>query len=137
VDWVFLDANVLFSAAYKPTSILRALWKLAATELLSSPLAIQQAETNLAQARPSQLPDLATLLASVRVVPDPQAGAALPAGVVLPAQDAPIMLSALDANATHLLTGDVKHFGPYFGRAFGGMVILRPAVYLQSRQSKP
>ena len=36
--------------------------------------------------------------------------------LVLPAKDRPIFLAAVEAHATHLLTGDRAHFGPYFGR---------------------
>ncbi len=57
----------------------------------------------------------------------------LPTGVDLPAKDRPIQLAALHARATHLLTGDVAHFGPYFGRSIEGVQILRPAEYLRSR----
>lgn len=44
---VFLDANVLFSAAYLPTSRLAELWRLPATVLLSSDYAVEEARRNL------------------------------------------------------------------------------------------
>ena len=137
MDRVFLDANVLFSAAYKPGSVLQTLWTLADTELLSCPFAIQEAHRNLSSARPARLPDLTSLLASVIVIPDPLPGATLPTGILLPEKDKPILLAAVDGQATHLLTGDVKHFGPYFGQTVAGVTILRPTVYLQSRQKTP
>jgi hypothetical protein len=137
VDRVFLDANVLFSAAYKPGSGLQALWTLADTELLSCPFAIQEAHRNLSNARPARLPDLTALLSSVIVIPDPPPGRALPSGVQLPEKDKPILLAAIDGQSTHLLTGDAKHFGPYFGQTVAGVTILRPAVYLQNRQKTP
>ena len=43
VDRVFLDANVLFSAAYSEGSRLRELWRLAETELLTSAFALEEA----------------------------------------------------------------------------------------------
>jgi uncharacterized protein len=137
VDRLFLDANILFSASYNPTSSLRNLWTVSNTELIASPFAIQEAQTNLAQSKPRQLGDLSALLASVRIVADPLPGSALPAGITLPEKDVPILLAAMAAQATHLLTGDVKHFGKYFGFSFGGVLILRPGVYLLSRQGKP
>ncbi len=137
MDRPFLDANVLFSAAYNPTSALRALWRLTGTALLSCPFAVQEAEINLAQARRGQLPDLAALVSGVTLVPDPPVGMVMPAGVQLPKKDEPILLAAIDGQATHLLTGDLKHFGPYFGQSVAGVLILRPAVYVQSRQSAP
>jgi hypothetical protein len=137
VDRPFLDANVLFSAAYQPANPIRALWQLADTELLTSALAIREAQDALAQKRPARLPDLAALLAGVTQVPDPPPGLTLPAGMQLPSKDQPIFLAALYAQATHLLTGDLKHFGAYLGQTIAGILILRPAVYLQGRRPMP
>ncbi len=92
MDRLFLDANILLSAAYNPSSSLRQLWSLANTELFSSPFAIQEATNNLALARPAQLPELTALLAGVKQVPDPPATALLPAGITLPDKDRPILL---------------------------------------------
>jgi uncharacterized protein len=39
----------------------------------------------------------------------------LPEGVSLE-KDVPILLAAIEARATHLLTGDFRHFGSYFGK---------------------
>jgi hypothetical protein len=137
VDRPFLDANILFSAAYHPGSSLRQLWSLADTELLSCPFAAREAHDSLAQVRPVQLTDLAALLAGITMIPDPLAGSPLPAGIALPEKDKPIFLAAMAGRATHLLTGDKKHFGIYFGQNIAGILILRPAVYLQNRQSSP
>ena len=77
------------------------------------------------------------LLAAVTQVPDPPTTAALPPGVTLPDKDRPILLSAIDGQATHLLTGDRRHFGPYFGQSIRRMLIQRPAVYLAGRRGTP
>ena len=47
MDRVFLDANILFSAAYRPTSRLLQLWSLPDVELLTSPYAVEEARRNL------------------------------------------------------------------------------------------
>src|SRR4029077_1491861 len=44
----------------------------------------------------------------------------LPRGVRLPGKDLPILLAAIDGGATHLLTGDWEHFGPYFRQEGAG-----------------
>jgi hypothetical protein len=49
-------------------------------------------------------------------------------------KDEPLFLAAVTAQATHFLTGDLKHFGPYLGQNIAGVLILRPSVYLQGRQ---
>jgi hypothetical protein len=55
---------------------------------------------------------------------------ALPVGVSLPEKDAPILLAAVAARATHLITGDLRHFGPLFSKRIAGLIILPPADYL-------
>lgn len=64
---------------------------------------------------------------------DAQPDARLPDGVELAAKDTPILLAALAAGASHLLTGDRRHFGHLFGKSVGGVKILMPATYLKSR----
>jgi predicted nucleic acid-binding protein len=132
-----LDANILFSAAYKPVNRLRQLWQLAHIELITSVQAVLEAYNNLSKVRPAQLGDLAQLLQAVRIQADPLPGFTLPAGISLPDKDKPILRAAIDAQATHLLTGDVKHFGPYYGHTVAGVLILPPSQYLQGRQSYP
>jgi hypothetical protein len=51
----------------------------------------------------------------------------------LPEKDAPILLAAMEAQATYLITGDVRHFGLYFGKHIEGILILLPANYLNKR----
>jgi hypothetical protein len=57
--------------------------------------------------------------------------ALLPEGLVLPPDDQVIFLAAMAARATHLLTGDRIHFGPYYGRTIAGVLVLPPSVYLR------
>lgn len=132
MDVLFLDANVLFSAAYRCDSGLRRLWDLDDVVLITSAYAAEEARRNLPHAPQKQ--QLADLLGNVRIV----AGAGvepLPlSGPGLPPKDYPILLAAIASRATHLLTGDVKHFGPYLGKAVGGVLILRPGEYLRTRK---
>ena len=51
--------------------------------------------------------------------------------VGLPEKDRPILLAAVRAGATHLITGYFAHFGPYYGKRIGGVLILPPARYLR------
>ncbi len=127
---MFLDANVLFSAAYREHSGLRRLWELEQVQLVTSGYAAAEARRNLPEGEPRMRLEslLAVTEVSGEVVELP-----LPTGVDLPAKDRPILLAALHARATHLLTGDVAHFGPYFGKSVEGIQILRPAEYLRSR----
>ncbi len=126
VDRLFLDANVLFSAAYRPDAGIARLWKLENVELLTSAYAAEEARVNLAEE--DQRRRLQELLARVTIVPRL---APLPPGATLPAKDQPILQALLYAGATHLLTGDRQHFGQYFGRRVGGILVLPPAEYFR------
>jgi predicted nucleic acid-binding protein len=137
VDRVFLDANVLYSAGYKDTSALRELWELTEVELLTSLYAMEEARRNLAIDKPGQIESLDRLLGTMTVVADPAEGLTLPAGIDLVEKDRPILLAAIAARATHLVTGDKDHFGRYFGQTVVGVLILRPRDYLASHPQEP
>lgn len=127
---VFLDANVLFSAAWLEGSGLARLWRLPDTTLISSRLAAAEAERNLdSEERRSRLQ---ARVANLTLV-DAPSGAKPPAGIELVAKDVPILLAAVAAGASHLLTGDRRHFGHLYGKSPGGVKILTPAAYLKSR----
>jgi predicted nucleic acid-binding protein len=129
LDKIFLDANVLFSAAYRPNAGLARLWELRGVELLTSDYAAQEAATNLPE--DDQRARLSKLLKKVRIV---TALAPLPPEVALPEKDQPILQAALHAQATHLLTGDKEHFGRYFGLRLTGVLVLPPAEYFERRR---
>ncbi len=131
MDRLFLDANVLFSAAYRPNAGLLRLWRLLDVELCTSRYALEEARINLTEDaqrhRLDRLSDSLKLFDSTSSV--------LPLGVNLPEKDIPILLAALEAHCTHLITGDLRHFGPYFGKKLSGILVLPPADYLRLRNS--
>lgn len=128
MDRVFLDANVLFSAAYRSDSGLVVLWRRAGATLLTSAYAVDEAQRNLTG--DDQRQRLSSLVRACEIVATP-AAADLPAGLRLPPDDQLIFLAATAGRATHLLTGDKTHFGPYYGRTIGGVLILAPGAYLK------
>jgi len=125
---VFLDANVLFSSAWLEGSGLARLWRLPRVTLVTSRYAVAEAERNLDS--DEQRARLHVLAVKLSMVDAPQQGA-LPAGVHLVAKDAPILLAAMEARATHLLTGERAHFGALYGKTVAGVTILPPAEYLK------
>jgi predicted nucleic acid-binding protein len=131
VDIAFLDANVLFSTAYHTDSRLRELWRLRDAELITSEYAIEEARRNLDS--PEARDRLDDLVRATRIVPS-AAELPLPKGIELPEKDRPILVAAMAARATHLITGDVTHFGRYHGRSVGGVVILTLADFLRKRR---
>ncbi len=128
MDRLFLDANVLFSAAYLPGAGLLRLWKLKNVVLCSSQYALEEARANLTTgAQHSRLAELSNTLQFFQAM-----HGELPRGVALPDKDAPILLAAIAARATHLITGDLRHFGPLLGRKIAGLTVLTPAEYLRT-----
>ena len=131
MDRLFLDANILFSAAYRADAGLRRLWRLPAAKLITSTYAALEARRNLNK---GQCGDLDTLLIEVEVidlVPPAHFMKALPD---LPEKDRPILFAAVSAKATHLITGDITHFGVFFGKKLKGVLIVSPADYLTKRR---
>lgn len=133
MDRVFLDADVLYCAAYLEDSRLDRLWKLGNVELLSSAYAVEEARRNLALDRLSALARLERLTAALTVVNAPQ-GLRLPQAVRLDPKDQPILRAAIDARADYLLTGDGRHFGHLYGKRVEDVMVLRPAQYFERRR---
>lgn len=144
MDRLFLDANVLFTAAHRPLGKAAFLFDTlahAGTDparwlLLSSAYAIEEARRNLVVKLPDAVPRFEGLLALTQVVAQP---AAPRLHLVLPAKDEPIWAAAHAAGATHLLTGDLRDFGPHMNRApaTGGVVIQTVAQYLAAAADGP
>ena len=126
---VFLDANVLFSAAYRPDARLLRLWDLTDVQLLSSDYAVEEARRNLAAAdRLVRLENLTSRLRLVAAIPE----ASLLESLELPHEDQPILLAAIGAGASHLLTGGFTHFGKLYGSSIGGVLIMPPSEFLRA-----
>ncbi len=134
MDRLFLDANVLFSAAYRQDSGLLRLWRLDRVVLLTSAYALEEARRNCLDA--AQRDRLASLVVGLEVPEDPAGRPARSARLDLadlPENDRPILQAAVALHATHLLTGDRRAFGQLFGREVQGVLVLRPADYLRRR----
>lgn len=129
MDRLFLDANVLFSDAYKPDARVRWLWKLEDVILCSSRYAVEEARANLAEK--NQHGRLSELTAGLELYDSRRRP--MPRGITLAEKDEPILLSAIEARADYLLTGDFRHFGRYFGRRIEGILIASPAQYLKTK----
>ncbi len=127
MDRLFLDANVLFSAAYRPDSGLLRLWKLKNATLCTSRYALEEARINLSEE--DQRIRLNKLSETMHLVEARHR--TLPRGISLPEKDVPIVMAAIETRATHLLTGDIRHFGSYLGKEISGIKIALPGEYLR------
>jgi len=113
---VFLDANVLFTAAHNPRGKAALVIELGAAghfSLFTSNAAREEAERILAAKYTDSFPLLAALLGPITQV-TVDLSAPFPGG--LPAKDAVIFQAAVACRATHFLTGDLNHFGPFMNQ---------------------
>jgi predicted nucleic acid-binding protein len=127
-DKLFLDANILFSVAYGSPGLDR-LWKLAKKghcELIASQYVIEEAKRNLDQQE--HLDKLERYLSKLTIVAE--ADPSIPCPIDLPDKDSPVLIAAIAAKADYLLTGDVTHFGKYFGKTIMGVRISTARDYL-------
>ena len=125
---VFLDANILFSAA-KSDGAVRALVKLLLErghECWIDDYVIMEARRNLTSKGPDSLSALDGFVAQMQV-----GAAQATAGLVekiswLPEKDRPVLLSAIRLRCQFLVTGDRAHFGAGYGKVFDGVAIHSP-----------
>lgn len=133
VGRVFLDANILFSGAYGSSGLTR-LWELARQKrclLFASHFVVEEARRNLSH--PEELKRLEDFLSRVQIVPE--VDLTLPCPIELPEKDRPVILAAISIQSDYLLTGDVVHFGRYFGQTINGVKICQPRDYLAEPRS--
>jgi hypothetical protein len=117
------------SAAYRPGAGLLQLWRIEKVLLCSSQYALEEARINLDDE--TQRLRLIGLAKDVHLFD--AAPRQLPRGISLPEKDMPILLAAMNARATRLLTGDVRHFGTYFGKKIENLAIMLAGTYLRTR----
>lgn len=128
---IFMDANVLFSAVYRENTTLLRLWQISNVALITSAYAVQEATVNLNN--PEQRNRLAKLLKEMGIHDHTANPPQLPAAVNLPGKDIPILQATISGKADILLTGDVAHFGLYFGKTIHGVRIMRPGDFLRRK----
>jgi uncharacterized protein len=122
---VFLDANILFSAAQSHSRMRVFLDVLLdRATCLTNDYAIEEARRNLATKFPDGVKSLERLVKQCEVVsqlePDLK--------VELPLKDVPILAGAIAGHASHLLTGDERDFGKIWGKTIQGVKIVSPRM---------
>lgn len=122
---VFLDANILFSAAKSGGAIRQLLEILLAGghECWIDDYVLVEARRNLQGKFPGAVPTLEELVPRLRM-----GVAGAPVGNVdslawLPEKDRPVLHSAMRLGCDALVTGDQRHFGAGYGKSFGGVTI--------------
>ena len=125
---IFLDANVLFSAAKSDGAVRRLLDLLIETghECWADGFVAEEARRNLAAKFPEGLPVLDTLLARLRTGPIHGPDPALEDALPVPEKDRPVLAAAIRHRCEALVTGDRTHFGRLYGKAIHGVTIHSP-----------
>jgi predicted nucleic acid-binding protein len=127
---LFLDANILFTAAYSEQGVYRTLFQLAEAglcSLRSSAYAADEARRNLTVKAPVTVPVFERLLEQVTLAHEPShATVTRMTKLPLVEKDAPIMAAAVEAKTDILVTGDHRDFGHLYGKNVEGVLVLNP-----------
>lgn len=133
---VFLDANVLFSAALGGASF-ALLWEIAASgkiSLYSSRYCFIEASENLKRKRPAPLPLHTQQKQRVAAISENTAYLEWAAALV-PEKDAPVLAAARGAEMEVLLTGDIRDFGALMQRDDLGIRVCTLRAFLLAPNS--
>lgn len=129
---IFLDANILFSAAGSAGAIrhLLAMASDAGHLLCADAYVIAEARRNVAAKAPHAVAAVAALDALVARLEVSGALAPPLPGTVAPSldpKDRPVLAAAIMMRCDVLVTGDRTHFGPLFDAPFEGTFVRSPA----------
>jgi predicted nucleic acid-binding protein len=125
---IFLDANILFSAAKSDGAVRRMLRLLlqAGHECWVDDYVVIEARRNLSAKGADALTVFEALLAHLRVGPVQAHAAVLKEIGWLPEKDRPVLAAAMHLRCEALVTGDRSHFGAGYGKTFGGVTVHSP-----------
>jgi len=125
---VFLDANILFSAAKSPGAIRRLVEEIQACghECVADEYVIAEARRNLEQKFPSTLTDFESHLRGISRFASPPSLSTPSLDLLLPQKDRPVLAPAIQHQCDTLITGDKTHFGRLYGQTIAGVCIHSP-----------
>ncbi len=126
---IFLDANILFSAAKTDGAIREFMASLRSGghTLVVDAYVLDEARRNLEAKFPASLGNLDAMLPNLEICA--KVGPALQEDVAstLLWKDRPVLAAAIHLRCHILLTGDKTHFGPLYGQSIGGVEVFSPA----------
>ena len=134
---VFLDASVIFAAAYSQTGAARELFRQATRDqvkLVVNQDVLDEAERNLATKVPQGKALLRVLLAVIdpELAPDPPAELIAQVSQYVVDKDVPVVAGAMAAQVDYLVTFDRKHLiDPVEVTQQSGLRIVLPEVVVQ------
>ena len=132
---IFLDANVLFSAAKSAGAIRQLLYELHAAghTLVADEYVATEARRNVAaKASGDALDYLQALLTRIEVSAVQFPALTQVSVLWLPEKDRPVLIAAMTLKCDALVTGDRTHFGLGYGKTFDGVTVYSPAQLAQA-----
>jgi predicted nucleic acid-binding protein len=123
---LFLDPNVLISAAWKDGSKVSRLWQIPGVHLMTSEYCVTESYRNLHTAERADR--LSGFLISIQILTF-SSPPLLNELSLLPEKDQPVLAAAVLARADFLVTGDRNHFGAWFGQSLCGVRIEPPGSF--------
>ena len=131
---IFLDANILFSAAKSDGAVAMLVRLLLEKghECWVDDFVIIEARRNLAVKWPEALETFEPLLQSLQIADRRGTVTSHEAVDWLPPKDRPVLLAAIQLQCDALVTGDRTHFGIGYGKTFQGVTIHSPRSLAES-----
>ncbi len=122
---VFLDANILFSAAAPKSNVAKLINLLQQHgQCVTSPYAVEEARKNLQLKKFGSKEVFESLLTTVTI----SNKLVLDLPVKIKSKDIPILGSAIAQECNYLLTGDKRDFGFLFGKTVAGVMVVSPKL---------
>ena len=128
---IFLDANILFSAARADGAIRTLLALLRARQhiLVASPSVLIEARRNLEhKANATALSDLVAIQSTLEISSREHRDGSVTHTAWLPTKDRLVLAAAIALKCDALVTGDKTHFGSGYGERVGNVLILSPRM---------
>jgi predicted nucleic acid-binding protein len=125
---IFLDANVLFSAAKSDGAVRQLLAHLidAGHECWADGYVVEEARRNLLAKAPEAVQVLDAFLGRMNFAAAQSITETIEAALAVPEKDRPVLVAAMRLSCDVLVTGDRTHFGAFYGTRLGGVAIHSP-----------
>ncbi len=122
---IFLDANILFSAAKRGSAMSHFVKYLSQNHIvITSDYAQQEADRNIAAKREEWQLDYKQILKLIQIVPSVDRQIQ----VKIADKDRPILATAIVQECNYLITGDKRDFGHLFGHVIDNVKIATPLM---------
>lgn len=125
---IFLDANILFSAAKSAGAVRELVARALAADhiLCADTYVVTEARRNLEAKAPDGVSALEWLLPRMEVAAFQLSELPARLARLLPEKDRPVLAAARRLRCEALVTGDTAHFGALYGKNIEGVVIHSP-----------